>query len=823
MKKNVSINIGGIIFHVEEDGYEKLKNYLDTINSYFADFQESQEIITDIENRIAEIFLSKLKDDKQVINLEDVEALIATLGSIEDFKKAEKESEPGQEEYNTEEKEYFEAEASKKLFRDTKRKIVGGVAAGLAHYFKVDVLWIRLVLILLGALTFWNGVGLIVVVAYVLSWIFLPADPFLPETEKVKKLYRGKDGVVIAGVAKGLAIYFGVEVAIIRLLFVLLLIPGFAGFFIYLVLWLITPKANSLTEKMQMEGTPITLSNIEKSIKSNFKDKDGEESVWAKILLFPFRLIAIILTGLAKVLGPVLNVVVDIIRVLVGLIFIILGLSIGTGIFSFALFNEGWLIPERFMRGLDAPLHIFANTVSVEQNIVMFLLLAIPAVFITIAGISVLAKKWVLNRTFGFSLLGLYIISLIVGGIMIFNTAMTFNKKATLTETNEFDLNGKETLFLDVRQIGYDDYDQPSLTIYGYEGNTIKLEQNFDSRGFSRENAIENAGMLIYEVNQQDDSILVFDSDLRFKEDAVFRAQDLEMNLYLPYNQKFEMDNSLRSLLRNTIYRNGYSAYQIPNNIWVFTEEGLNCLTCEETSKELNEPADESNYQNDYSDNGEFYKAPFSVDDDAYTRRYSNSNFSRLKIATGIFVEVSEGSNYSITVYSEEDDFENLELEQSGSTLKMYQEHNGFWDGDNDKIKAVITMPNIDVINASSAATIHLFGFEEESFDIDISSAAKVYAEGRYKNLDVDASSAASAYLKGSAEKLNAKASSSASIRAFELNSNTVDADASSAGRVEVNASRLLNADASSAGRVIYRGQANVNSNSGSGGRVSRD
>jgi phage shock protein PspC (stress-responsive transcriptional regulator) len=821
MKKNVSINIGGIIFHVEEDGYEKLKNYLDTINSYFADFQESQEIITDIENRIAEIFLSKLKDDKQVINLEDVEALIATLGSIEDFKKAEKESEPGQEEYTTEEKEFYETEGSKKLFRDTKRKILGGVAAGLAHYFKVDVLWIRLVLILLGALTFWNGVGLIVVVAYILSWIFLPADPFLPETEKVKKLYRGKDGVVIAGVAKGLAIYLGVEVAIIRLLFVLLLIPGFAGFFIYLVLWLITPKANSLTEKMQMEGTPITLSNIEKSIKSNFKDKDGEESVWAKILLFPFRLIAIILTGLAKVLGPILNVVVDIIRVIVGLVFIVLGLSFATSAFSLVLFNEGWLIPERFMRELDAPLHIFANTVSVEQNIVIFLLLAIPAVFITIAGISVLAKKWVLNKTFGFSLLGLYIVSLIVAGFMIFNTAMNFNKKGVLTETTEFNLNGKETLVLDVRQIGYDDYDEPSLTIFGYDGNTIKLEQNFDARGFSRENAIENAGMIIHEVIQKDDSILVFDSDLRFKENAIFRAQDLEMNLYIPFNQKFEMDNSLRDILRNTIYRNGYSAYQIPNNTWVFTEEGLECLTCEENTFDKSNSNDNT-LNNDYSYNGDFYKAPFSIDD-AYIRRYGNSNFSKLNIATGIFVEVSEGSNYSITVYSEEDDFENLGLEQSGSTLKMYQEHNGFWDGDNHKIKAVITMPNIDVISASSAATVHLFGFEEESFDIDISSAAKVYAEGRYKNLDVDASSAASAYLKGSAEKLEAKASSSASIRAFELSSNTIDADASSAARIEVNPVRTLNADASSAGRVRYKGNANVNANSGSGGRVSRD
>ncbi|MEQ9306435.1 MAG: hypothetical protein RJQ14_21160, partial [Marinoscillum sp.] len=62
MKKTVSINIGGIIFHIEEDGYDKLKIYLDSVNKYFSTFEDSAEIIADIESRIAEIFLSKLAD-----------------------------------------------------------------------------------------------------------------------------------------------------------------------------------------------------------------------------------------------------------------------------------------------------------------------------------------------------------------------------------------------------------------------------------------------------------------------------------------------------------------------------------------------------------------------------------------------------------------------------------------------------------------------------------------------------------------------------------------------------------------------------------------
>jgi len=70
MKKNISINISGIIFHIEEDGYEILKNYLESISRYFASYEDNKEIIEDIEGRIAEIFLSKLSNSKEVITKE---------------------------------------------------------------------------------------------------------------------------------------------------------------------------------------------------------------------------------------------------------------------------------------------------------------------------------------------------------------------------------------------------------------------------------------------------------------------------------------------------------------------------------------------------------------------------------------------------------------------------------------------------------------------------------------------------------------------------------------------------------------------------------
>src|SRR6478752_3674164 len=89
MKKNISINISGIIFHIEEDGYDTLRKYLDSINKYFGSFEDSSEILADIESRIAEIFLAKLNEGKQVITAEDVQHLVATMGNVSDFKAAE--------------------------------------------------------------------------------------------------------------------------------------------------------------------------------------------------------------------------------------------------------------------------------------------------------------------------------------------------------------------------------------------------------------------------------------------------------------------------------------------------------------------------------------------------------------------------------------------------------------------------------------------------------------------------------------------------------------------------------------------------------------
>ncbi len=161
MKKTIQIHIGGRQFQVNEDAFAKIKNYLDSLKAHFASEGASgKEIIEDIENRIAELFEDRINESKQVITLKDVEEIINTLGKIEDFEYAEKSAEA---EYKT-----YERKQSRRFFRDPDHYYFGGVASGLAAYFNIDPVWIRLLFVFLVFIKF---LGLII---YVILWIAVP-------------------------------------------------------------------------------------------------------------------------------------------------------------------------------------------------------------------------------------------------------------------------------------------------------------------------------------------------------------------------------------------------------------------------------------------------------------------------------------------------------------------------------------------------------------------------------------------------------------------------------------------------------------------------
>src|ERR1043166_3707171 len=144
MKKTITMNLSGIIFHIEEDAYDKLNKYLSTIRGYFKDSEGRDEIMNDIEARIAEMLQEKVSNTKQAVLMPDVESVIAVMGKPEDFAGSEESSDEKKEEPR--EKQNYSSSGSnrrRRVFRDPDDKVFGGVCSGISNYFDVDPLWLR--------------------------------------------------------------------------------------------------------------------------------------------------------------------------------------------------------------------------------------------------------------------------------------------------------------------------------------------------------------------------------------------------------------------------------------------------------------------------------------------------------------------------------------------------------------------------------------------------------------------------------------------------------------------------------------------------------
>ena len=172
MKKNISINIAGTLFHIEESGYHLLEEYLKSINAYFSTFDDHKDIIEDIESRISEIFLDKRSTGSEVILLSDVESLITTMGTVTDFEASldtdnnpSSDDPPVKEEGIPKDQAYTSGE-KRKLRRNTKNQLIGGVASGFAYYFKIDPLWVRLLILGLFFNALFIGLSTITLITY---------------------------------------------------------------------------------------------------------------------------------------------------------------------------------------------------------------------------------------------------------------------------------------------------------------------------------------------------------------------------------------------------------------------------------------------------------------------------------------------------------------------------------------------------------------------------------------------------------------------------------------------------------------------------------
>ncbi len=315
MKKIININLSGRVIPIEDSAYEKLQAYIESLRRYFAKEESRDEIINDIESRIAELMSERVRKGADSITDADVDDIATSMGRPEDFdaeetmdagtagaKTSASSSSSSSSQQNQQQQQFSGGYSEKtktsrgRLYRDTSDKFIGGVCSGIAAYLNVDPAIVR---ILFAIVTFGGfGIGFL---AYILMWMILPAKDIEPYGGK--RLFRNPDDKVIGGVAGGLAAYFDRSVTTIRLIFaapfilsiLFSMLRGFSYgydfdffpnivsgslsgtfFLAYVILWMVLPEARSPYEKMEMRGEKVDVNSIRQNVKEgvdNMKDR----------------------------------------------------------------------------------------------------------------------------------------------------------------------------------------------------------------------------------------------------------------------------------------------------------------------------------------------------------------------------------------------------------------------------------------------------------------------------------------------------------------------------------------------------------------------
>ncbi|MES2690050.1 MAG: PspC domain-containing protein [Bacteroidota bacterium] len=586
MNKVVNINLNGIIITIDEIAYGKLKNYIDGLHKHFSGTEGAAEIISDIETRIAELLQLKISSIYTVIQGHDVEEVIGIMGNPWEMDASEEQ----QQSSHREDPKFSTANhhQNKKLRRDSRNKILGGVCTGISNYLNIDAVFIR-ALFLIALFIFGSGVLL-----YLLLWIAIPqAKPEdMPEFNEGhnKRLFRNEDEKMLGGVCAGAADYFGIDAVWIRLAFLVALFFYGSGILLYIILWAIIPKAVTAAQKLQMKGEPVDVNNIERMIRNTFGNTTKPaQGVLANIVSMFGQLFSFLFKTAGKVFA-------------LFLIFIALSVIVAC---CFALFYE----QEKFS--------MIVSTFTIDHEVLTYAKWGIGC-FVTsfILGLIFMSYRLLFGKQIRLRYLGLINTTLFIIGAICISIAGVKYSSLIKSEQQIIERNiiypTADTLYFDVTPAdvddevitfqssrkrkfwrrhrsrkGYKDISivfqngshlpfinsqlvriKPSLT------DSIEVKIRKEARGSEMKEAAKIASAIDYKV-RPDGNRLWFDRGILIDREKGYRYQQAEVTLSIPVGTVLIMNERVVDMMHEIDYdmRTG--------TIYKVTQDGLACVDCD--------------------------------------------------------------------------------------------------------------------------------------------------------------------------------------------------------------------------------------------------
>ncbi|SDS62319.1 Phage shock protein PspC (stress-responsive transcriptional regulator) [Formosa sp. Hel1_31_208] len=553
MNKTVNINLAGIFFHIDEEAYLKLQRYLEAIKRSFTDSQGRSEIISDIEARIAELFSERVQNERQVIGTKEVDDVITIMGQPEDYLVDDEifEDEPRQSYSST-----SSSSPSKKLYRDTDNSYIGGVSAGLGHYFAIDALWIRLIWILL---IFGAGTG---VLLYILLWIFVPEA----KTTTEKLMMKGEP-VNITNIEKKIK-------------------DGFDS---------VTTAVQNVDLKKQgekiKEGFEHVSDSISESVKKVDLPKQGER-------------IKSTSTSFFETLGNIIMFFLKIFAKFFGLILMFVGavtiISLVVSLLSLSLLESVHIPGTNFFDIADA-----ASVPLWLMSLLVFFFVGIIAFFVFYLGLKILITNLKsIGNAAKYTLLGLWLISFVSLIILSARFGLSFKEEGSLIKTEKLvTLTSNDTITVRMsnndlfasrysRNYGFDTaYDENDNKVLYSQGVRLIVKSTKDSiakiriersaRGFDFEDAKTRAERISYKYDLQGKELLL-DSYLTIPLKESRKGQEVTVTIYLPEGSVLFADRNTYNFHSNQYYYNDILDHDMEERHLKIITNGVECLDCPE-------------------------------------------------------------------------------------------------------------------------------------------------------------------------------------------------------------------------------------------------
>lgn len=588
MKQVININFQGRVVPIEVSAFDILKLYTDSLNRYFANENGKEEIINDIESRIGELFQERLKKGATCITDEDVNAIIKSMGRPEDFEEVEADNTASAGASSAENQNAnssnagsgatgFEYIKSKRLYRSESDKVIGGVCSGLANYFGIDVVVVR---IIFAILFFSFGFGLL---PYIILWVAVPSTASTQIGSPRKKLFRDNDDKIIGGVCSGIANYFGINVWIPRVLFLLPFLsfvfrwnnnnwgdfPDIFNFsvspgalFVYIILWLVIPEATSTAEKLEMKGEKVDMNSIKNSVMEEMKgmqhraEKFGKEA--KTFAAEKGQVLGAEIGQVSKRSGKSLG---DIIALLFKIFayFIIgsIAIALVIGLFAFGVASVG-LFPAK-----DFLLSAGWQNAFAWGTLIFFI--AIPIIGIITWIIRRLANIKTNRKVMRSSFVGLWLVGIVSFVGLIISIGQDFRSNSPINEeqitlvnpsVNKLELTA---LSPDKKYFRNNWYSMKPFEVIeddtAYVRNvTVEIvKSKTDSfmvtilklaNGEDKRTAQKNASLINYNAYQSD-SLLVLERGVPINKTDKFRNQRVIVTVYVPVGKQVRVDESV--------------------------------------------------------------------------------------------------------------------------------------------------------------------------------------------------------------------------------------------------------------------------------------